>query len=652
MELFSRLRQLFSNRTYLIASGDEPRVIDLDTEAVYRSQAAVRAVVGYIADNVAVLPLKSYYRAGDNDRRRDTSSAPYQTLRRPNPDQTAYEFIRALVSDILLYDRALFLVLADDDAPSGYQLRLIPPSWQVGYKGTNAFAPEAVAVQVPQGRKIEVPASKFVLMHGYNPGDPCRGVSPIESLKATLTEQLESDRYRLQVWKNGGRMSSYIVRPKDVEPWTPEQADRFKNEFKNAWTGDHAASGGGVPVLEDGMEIKSTQFNAKDAQWSESKQLSRQDVAAVYHIKPGLIWDDGQTYASVKENARALYSEALAPLLRQIEDRFNTFLLPMMGASSDQYVEFDFTAKMMGSFEEQAAYLQSACGAPYMLRNEARARMNLPAIEGGDELVTPLNVTEGGLASPNDTDPTVTRFEGEAESKAAPTVQKAEAVKLKGHADEENGDQVKKALAAFFARQRRSVLPKIGAQKDGAEWWDGERWDSELTDDLEPLIRAQADAKGAESAAAIGSSYDTERTRAYIKKMAQKRAEAINAETLKRLTAALDGDVDEDSELSTPEGVFDNATDQRASISGRAIATAAVGFAVMEAVNQAGASEGTTKTWIVTSSNPRPEHAAMDGETVPYDSAFSNGMEWPGAFGFDAADVANCRCEVEISYQV
>ncbi|WP_344089172.1 hypothetical protein, partial [Luedemannella helvata] len=37
--------------------------------------------------------------------------------------------------------------------------------------------------------------------------------------------------------------------------------------------------------------------------------------------------------------------------------------------------------------------------------NETRARNNLSAIEGGDSLITPMNVTEGGLASPRDTAP-------------------------------------------------------------------------------------------------------------------------------------------------------------------------------------------------------------------------------------------------------
>jgi hypothetical protein len=37
-----------------------------------------------------------------------------------------------------------------------------------------------------------------------------------------------------------------------------------------------------------------------------------------------------------------------------------------------------------------------------MTRAEARARLNLPHLEGTDELIVPLNVLEGGQASPTD----------------------------------------------------------------------------------------------------------------------------------------------------------------------------------------------------------------------------------------------------------
>ena len=70
---------------------------------------------------------------------------------------------------------------------------------------------------------------------------------------------------------------------------------------------------------------------------------------------------------------------------------------------------------------------------------------------------------------------------------------------------------------------------------------------------------------------------------------------------------------------------------------------------MIEAARQCAPSTS-TKTWVVTSSNPRPSHARMSGETVPIDSRFSNGADWPGdSSALGAADVANCKCEVVIT---
>lgn len=81
-------------------------------------------------------------------------------------------------------------------------------------------------------------------------------------------------------------------------------------------------------------------------------------------------------------------------------------LLPDFPDTKDLYVEFNLAEKLRGSFEEQAVQLQTAVGGPWMSRNEARARVNLPQVENGDDLITPLNVLTGGQASPTDSAPT------------------------------------------------------------------------------------------------------------------------------------------------------------------------------------------------------------------------------------------------------
>ncbi|MCU6429201.1 hypothetical protein KWH77_23685, partial [Enterobacter sichuanensis] len=64
---------------------------------------------------------------------------------------------------------------------------------------------------------------------------------------------------------------------------------------------------------------------------------------------------------------------------------------------------FNIEEKLRGSFEEQAAVASAAVGAPYMTRNEIRRANNLPAIPGGDELVVPLNLSEGPQESTEET---------------------------------------------------------------------------------------------------------------------------------------------------------------------------------------------------------------------------------------------------------
>lgn len=283
--------------------------------------------------------------------------------------------------------------------------------------------------------------------------------------------------YRNSIWKNGGRVSAYITRPMNAPDWSQSGArTRFIESWKAKFSGEDGTDTGGTPLLEDGMELKTTQFNAREAQWLETTKLSREEVAGVYHVNPSLIWhSDGQTYASAKDNARALYSDTLAPFLNMLEERINAFLLPKIGADPKSYVEFFLDAKLQGSFEERASVIQSSVGRPWMFVNEARAMNNLPAVEGGDELAMPLNVAVGGLASPNDTDPTIERYNsapqvyvyGYGGKEAAPHEPRGDPppVKSRGKAETQAAMALSKCLRKFFRRQGRSVLAAIDSAK-------------------------------------------------------------------------------------------------------------------------------------------------------------------------------------------
>lgn len=655
MALFRNIRAMFRPRITYIYGGDYGvRVADMTAAQLYRTQPNLRAVISFLADNAAQIPIKVYDRASDTDRPRVLDSTAALLLNSPNPDMTAFEFKRWMYSDLLLYERFLTLIVPSKATDSGWELRPIPSGWIQSYKGESPFAPEAIILCTGHSTsQIEVPADKFILFHGYDPTDPMRQYSRISALKETLHEQVESNTFRRQMWHRGGRFNAYVTRPKDVAPWSEAAFQRFKETWKSSWAGGDASDAGGMPILEDGMEIKTVQFNSRDAQWAEAVKLSREDCAAVYHVNPAMIWPgSGMTYASAKDNARALYNDCLAPTLMQATDRLNMALLPRIGEDKRHYIAYDITIKTEGTYEEKIATLSSAVGAPFLSRNEARARLDLPAIDGGDELIVPLNVLEGGLASPRDTDPTIERYN------AAPTpmakANEPERLELKASAKPSDDDIAKLAevYRKFFERQSKSVLAKIGAGND--DWWDEERWNNELADDLfaEAFgLSIEAARKAIKKLWGIGGDYDADRTEAFIRSMCRRRAEMVNQTTQTEIIEALAEGLEEDALKATPEGVFENAKENRADSAGSAFAGALIGWTLLEACRQnERPGQNVFKTWVVTSDNPRASHAAMNGETVPYDEPFSNGAMWPGDIdNLSIEDVARCQCVLEIT---
>ena len=640
------LDRIFGRRSYVYyldhPAETNPYVESLSARDLYRTQANLHAVISFLADSIAQLPVKVYERVDETNRLRDRTSSAALLLYRPNKDQTAYEFFNALSIEYLLYGEAIVMILPDD-SESGYQLRLIPSDWIVKRKYDTAFAPSKLYVRSEYSNStVELDANQFVIFKQYNPSSPASYQSPIASLKQTLSEQINAAKFRDSLWRNSGRLNAYITRPANVSPWTPQARDAWVEAFRRGWSAG-GEKNGSVPVLEDGMDIKTFQFSSKEAQYAESIQLTREDVAAAYHINASIIWHTNtQTYASAKDNARALYVDCLGPLLQMLQQRINAFLLPKIGANPNTYIEFDLEEKLKGSFEERASIYQSAAGVPYLTVNEVRAELNRPPVPGGDERVIPMNVLIGGQMSPQDSTPASYSNMYNSTKPSLKASQKS-SIEVDLEPKDKDIETFQTTLEKFFKRQERVISTKLKAV---TEWWDKERWDAELKADLLPIIKKLSEAKGREIAKQLASLYYEENTEEYLEKLAETQAQYINQNTY---AALLNSQVNDEP----VKEVFAGRLLMAATIA-EGLVDKVDKFAVDEAIDQAvfqGAipQPRVTKTWH-TGDNPRPSHAAMDGETVGIDDAFSNGQQWPHEYG-DPDEVAGCNCWVSVQVE-
>lgn len=629
-------------------------ILGLTPEELYRTQPHLRIVLSFVARNIAHLGLHSFERKADGDRQRLRDDPLALLLKYPNPNLTQFELLETLASDVGLYDVAYWWVHEDADRPSGWRITPVPPSWVAEQRGGNAFAPAEYIVVAPSGERVPVPAADMLVFHGWNPGRPKHGTSPVETLKQILAEQVQAWSYREQIWQRGGRVGAYLTRPKEAA-WSDAARERFAKDWKDRWTGRDGKKAGGTPILEDGMELKRLGFNAREEEWVEVSKVALSTVAGVYHVNPVMVGIlDNANFSNTKEFRKMLYSETLGPTLARFEDRINAFLVPRIAQGRDLYVEFNIEEKLQGDFEEQAAILSTSTGAPWMTRNEARALRNLPAIEGGDVLVVPLNVLTGAQASPRDSG-TQNERSGRAIAKAAVDIgelrvlesgRKSGTVRAKAQAPATHVAKAAEVVAAFFDRQRKSVLSRLGA-KD-ASWWDEDRWNDELSADLLALALNTTPEVAKAALEKVGLSeddYDVSRTEAFLAAIAKSRAGAINAATREQVEAILDGSGPEG--VTDPAHVFEKAKSSRTEVISLTVITTFAAFATVEAAKQNG---GGSKTWIVTSSNPRAEHAAMNGESVGIDDTFSNGAKWPGDPVLGADGVAGCECDVEVNF--
>jgi hypothetical protein len=325
--------------------------------------------------------------------------------------------------------------------------------------GEDWLSPTGYQLEGPEGGR-EVPPEQIIHFRGYNPLDSRVGLSPIESLRQILLEDMASDEARIQMWNRGARISGVIERPVTGEEWTREARERFAESWRSAWSGD-GPQAGGTPVLEEGMQFKPATFSARDAQWLEAKRLTREEVAAAYSVPQPMVGIlDRATFSNVTELHKSLYQDVLPPLLVGIEEDFEQQLIPDWPdlIQSNAYLEFNLAEKLKGTFEDQARVMQTATGAPWLTRNEARARMNLPRMDdpSADRLIVPLNVLVGGQASPTDSAPPLA---------------------------------ARQVAQRFLQRCGRTTLGRWHEVRDGnrdiGSVWQPERWGRELLQDLE-----------------------------------------------------------------------------------------------------------------------------------------------------------------------
>ncbi len=367
----------------------------------YRQNAIVYRCVNEIANGAACIPFKAYQGDIELDQHPILS-----LLQRPNPMQAGVEYFQAVYSYLLLSGNNYSI--RSDVAGEVRELYLLRPD-RVRVKPSKTSTPEGYEYVInskiiktydsnPMTGESEVKHMKL-----YNPLDDYYGLSPLMAAAVDIDNHNAINKHNISLLNNGARPSGAIVFKPTSDRGMPiqlsdGQRQQLQDDLDVKFKGP--ANAGRPLLLEGDFDWREMGLSPKDMDFLQQRNMAAKDIALCFGVPSQLIGiPDSQTYSNVQEARLALYEETIMPLARRIQSDLNEWLSPTYG--DDIRIEYDFDAVPAMVERRRRIYenVTQAVREGIISRNEARERLGLEPISGGDDVyiaanLFPLGTTE------------------------------------------------------------------------------------------------------------------------------------------------------------------------------------------------------------------------------------------------------------------
>lgn len=286
----------------------------------YQVDAFVYACVNCIADSIAGVPL--VFSRG-NSGTPIPASSPLMSLFLP-PKQWETGTTSELVKKVFIYLGVfgeVFIVLEKKNGiPS--DIRVEPPfAFDAVVNGDGT---EILGWKENSPSKINkfLPGDLIQLKY-INPYSKWRGLSPLNSARLAIEQDLN-----MSIW-NSGFFHGGVKNPIAIfikQSLTKKQRDEFLKQIRESYSGFKA---GHAPlIVEGGADAKPLIATLKDLDFIEGKQLTREEICAVYHVPPAIVGIFRYAnYANSKEQMRMFWLNCLVPKMNYFKEVIQLGLL-------------------------------------------------------------------------------------------------------------------------------------------------------------------------------------------------------------------------------------------------------------------------------------------------------------------------------------
>lgn len=329
---------------------------------------------------IAKLPLKLMKETG-NGSVKAVEHPSYMLLhKRPNQQTTLHDFLWATEFQRLEYGNAFWLPVYQNGVLDGVYL-LDSLRVQIMIDDQSILGKEnSVYYLYNDPKRGQIIFTRDELLHFKNFSK--NGIVGT-SIKKYMSDVIESEQYARKIIKNKNRTG---LQDPVVVHYSGDLNSEKRNKIQKKFAEIGGAKNAGkvIPLPID-FDIKQLETKLVSNQFFQLQGLTTRQIANAFGVKSFQLNDmEKSTYNNIEQQNRAFYSDTLQNVLTEYEQEMDYILLK--SNEKKYYWQFNVDAILRSDIESRYRAYQIGISGAFLQPAEARAKENLPFVEGTDEL--------------------------------------------------------------------------------------------------------------------------------------------------------------------------------------------------------------------------------------------------------------------------
>lgn len=351
------------------------------TEDSAMQLSAVWACVRLLSETVASLPVNVYRKTPKGRELAPDHWLSLLMARKPNRYQTKVEFFETLMLNLALHGNAYAKI-----TKVGGQIRSLLPLMASQIETKLLHDGSVVHLYHADGNVDVLSADSVWHVKLY--GNGIVGKSPLAFGRNMFGIAQAAEQSVGKIYANGGKPSGVLSFDRLL---TPAQRASVRENFATLTTGTDDR----LLVIEQGMKFDAVSMSPQDIELLASRKHQIDEIARWFGVPSILInQNEGSTTlgSSTAEIISGFYKLNLRPYLERIEASVKTWLFTPEEANQYEF-EFDFEGLLRSDLKSRLEGYRTAVAGTILTPNEVRRIEGWPRVEGGDVLLSQVNMT-------------------------------------------------------------------------------------------------------------------------------------------------------------------------------------------------------------------------------------------------------------------